>query len=443
MDALTRERTVLRTILYERPILSTLLDLSLAAGLVLAWIGRGSEGSDFTVMLIALPACARLAAAAFRIDGCCVAAGALGIPHHLEAVRRVQIALVALWAGLPSIYLLLIGYDVRAVSVLCMASAFGMSLLRPWVLWAALVAWWVGRHFELDLWSFAATPWGVALFVGLALVSFVLWLRMPALAQTRGAWSAAALADARHELSTETPPVHSPKLDALLPSSGRLKPATFWGGLGHLPGSGWKLTAAYVLPWLAVYVLVHFYRHGRADVAAFLAGSLMAGGLSGYRFFTMQGTWATSAGEQSLLLLTPRWPTTGGLRLLVFRSIWEPLPASIVAWASVAVLGWACGWLPLAAVVQGAAAVVAATLALFGFLLLFLAQSRLRKTNRLAMLYLVIILFTGLMMFILRKSPQAWYVCCALLLAASLLPAIAFSLRRPQFPVRPDGDVVL
>ena len=81
--------------------------------------------------------------------------------------------------------------------------------------------------------------------------------------------------------------------------------------------------------------------------------------------------------------------------------------------------------------------------ALFGFLVLFLAQSRLRKTNRLAMTYLVVIGFVGMMMLILVRSYAAWNACGALLFGIALLPGLAFALRRPQFPVRPDGDVVL
>jgi hypothetical protein len=443
MDALRRERALLRTLLFERPVISALLALVLAAGFIVAWFQASLEETFFPLALLAAPVFAKLAISAWRLESLGESAGALGIPGHFEAVRRVQYSLVGL-VVVPSIYLLLLGYGPQSSLALCMAGAIAVCLQRVWTTWAVIIAWWVIDHFHFDVWTFAGSAPGALLFMALSVAGFVLWFRAPRYAHARGVWSAAGYADARHE-TADAPGLAPPSADLaeLHPGSGRMRPATFWGALGYLPAGGIRLTATFALTWLAVFAGMHFYRQGRSDISAFLTSSGIAGALAGYRFFTLQGLWATSAGEQSLLVLTPRWPARGALKCLVLRSLWDPLPVSVVAWLAVAITGLGLGWFPWPVVVKGAATLVTVMVALFGFLLLFLAQSRLRRMNRLAMAYLVFVLFTGLITVALLQTTGAWKTGCALLLGAALFPALAFILRRPQFPVRPDGDVVL
>jgi len=375
MDALKHERALLRVLLFERPIFSAILALAMTAGCVIAL-----RGWNFTaLLLIAGPAFAWLGASAFRLEGSCESAGALGIPGHLPAARRVQYILAGLFAILPSIYLLVLGFDRRVVLMICLAGAVAVSLQRPWTMITLVIAWWAIRYFDFEFWEFAGTAPGILLVAACSIAGFLLWFRVPAWAHARGVWATVALADARHEmLADDLPPAPSPQLDSLLPSGERMGPETFWGALGHLPDRGFRLTAAFATTWLAVFVAMHFYKHGQSDVGAYLASSLLAGTLAGLRFFKLQAVWSTTAGEQSLLMLTPRWPPRGALKGLVYRSLWEPLPAAIVAWLAVSIAGQTLGWFSLRIVAQGAVGVIAAMVALFGFLVLFLAQSRLR-----------------------------------------------------------------
>jgi hypothetical protein len=217
----------------------------------------------------------------------------------------------------------------------------------------------------------------------------------------------------------------------------------FWGALGHLTGFNLRWTLIVALGSTAAFVLGHAYWYGRNDAEIFLAYSVLAGALTGWRFFVIQGAWATTAGEQSLLVLAPRWPAPRELKWLVIRTFWSQIPASTMAWLMLAVVGFATEWIPGTVIARGALGLFSTAYALFGFLLVFLAGRRLRKRNRLAMLYLVVIGIAGVLLIPFQKSVTAWGVLCLMLIVPATLALLAFCVRRPQFPVRPDADLVL
>jgi hypothetical protein len=165
--------------------------------------------------------------------------------------------------------------------------------------------------------------------------------------------------------------------------------------------------------------------------------------MAGWPFFMIQGAWATSALEQSLLVLSPRWPDLRALKWLVIRTLWSQSPTWLIAWTLLAALGLAAGWIGWPVVARGAAGLLCIVSALFGFLLVFLTRRRLKKQNRLAMLYLVVTGIAGLLLIPFQKSAAAWQVLCLMLIIPAALAVLAFCLRRPQFTVRPDADLIL
>lgn len=469
MDALRLYGAILRTLVFERPAIAIVLLVVILIGFVLGALGPVHGTSGFAILAVAVPAWGLLTAAALRLEGCCVSAGALGIPGHYPAARRTQYLLLALFAGVPSIYALLLSREPNASMYILLGSAIGVLLGRAFVLPGVIAAVWLTSRVQFDPWAFAGTLQGALLFLAVTIAGYLLWFRAPLQFHAHGVWSAAALADARHETlgvpghetvahagtvdarpgnfgsaptpGPQRPPVSGHAIESLLPAGVSLRPASFWGGLGHLPDAGWRLTAVFAAIGLGAFVIPHFYRHGRTDVGAFLAISLIAGAWAGCRSLRLEGAWATSAGEQSVLMLTPRWPSRPALKWLVISSLWNPVPEPFVAWLAVAVVGVSLGWLPWPLAAQGAAGLAATSVACFAFLPLFLAQKRIRKDNRLAQAYLVFVGFTGLIMLMLVKSPEGWALCCELLFGVALLPLLAFLLRRPQFPARPDDNV--
>jgi hypothetical protein len=278
----------------------------------------------------------------------------------------------------------------------------------------------------------------------LSLVAFAAWVRGLPRAHQRGVFEGAALADARHEEAAPTAQADAATEKLLAhAATGRLSPRVFWGVLGHVHALNRRAAFLLTLGAIALFAVLHAHQRGRADSATFLAGSAIVGVLAGWQFFAMQGAWATSAKEQELLVLAPRWPARRALKGLVLRSFWSQLPASLVAWLSVAVLGLAAGWLSWPVVARGATGLFSVAFALFGFLLLFLARTRLKKRNRLAMLYLIVTGIAGLLLVPFQNSGSAWRVLCLMLVVPAALALLAFCLRRPQFPVRPDADLVL
>lgn len=444
MDALRTERVMLRALLFLRPGAAVFCILIAIAGLATAWLEPSTFRDILAPSLIAISMAACLLIAATRLDACCRSAGALGIRRHLEHARRTAGILLLVFVALPATYLLIMGFGWLGLSVTFAAGAIGVHLFRNTLLVWLVLGLWIAARMGLDAWSFAASSRGALAIVALSLVACVAWVRALTRAHQQGVLDGATLADARHEGAPAAVP-SSTDIDKLLATTatGRLSPLVFWGTLGHVSILNWRGTFLFALAALLLFLVLHTYHRGHADSATFLTWSAIAGLLSGWVFFSMQGAWATSAQEQNLLVLSPRWPEPRELKWLVLRTFWSRLPAALVAWLMVAALGLAAGWLSWPIVARGAAGLVSIAFALFGFLLLFLARRRLKKRNRLAMLYLVVTGIAGLLLIPFHQSAGAWRVLCLMLVVPAALALLGFCLRRPQFPVRPDADLVL
>lgn len=444
MDALKIERVILRTLLLSRPGVVVFLAILMVAGMGTAWLEPGGFRNVFVPAIVGITCAAFLSMAGLRLDACCRSAGALGIPMHLQRARRTQLILLFLFVLLPASYLLAMGFGGIALSATFAAGFFGVSLFRNSFPFWVIVAWWLLPKLGVDPWSVVFTPWGTAVIVAGSLAGFALWLHAPMRAHQNGLWDSAGLADARHEEEGAVPTKQG-TTDALLAgaSSGRLTPGMFWGALGHVSTFNRRATIIEVLVGIAVVVALHAYQHGRVDSAVFLAASILAGAMAGWPFFMMQSAWATSAGEQSLWVLAPRWPAQAALKWLVIRSFWSRIPPALITWLLLAGLGLFAGWIDWQVVARGAMAMFSIAFAFFGFLVLFLAKRRLRKRNRLAMGYLVFTGMAGVSLLPVQGSTMAWGVLCLMLLVPAAFALLAFVLRRPQFPVRPEADMVL
>lgn len=443
MDALRTERVILRTLLLAQPGRAIFCALIAVIGLATAWLEPGEFRDILAPAMVAIPMAAFLAIAAIRLDACCHSAGALGIPLHLHFAQRAQLALLVSFVALPAIYLLMMGFGWRGLSLAVAAGVVGVHLFRSALLAWVVLALWLAPRLGVDVWAFASSAAGAAVIVALSAWGFAAWLRTPSRAQHQGILDSATLADSRHEPAGV--PANAPEIDALLAGAeqARISPRMFWGALGHVSAMNRRAATLLVVAGVAVFIATHFYKGGRADAGFLQAFSTVAGLLAGWQFFAMQGAWATTAGEQSLLVLTPRWPGRRALKWLLVSSFWSRIPASLTAWVATTGIGVAAGWITWAVAVRAAITLFAVAFALFGFLLLFLAKRRLRKRNRLAMLYLVITGIAGLLLIPFHASVAAWRVLCLMLVTPAALALLAFCLRRPQFPVRPDADVVL
>ncbi|HKU88196.1 MAG TPA: hypothetical protein VJP84_00270 [Steroidobacteraceae bacterium] len=443
MDALRIERVMLRTLLIAQPRRAVFCVIIALAGAAAPWLEPGPFRDILAPAMIGLASATFLAIAATRLDACCHSAGALGMPRHLEHVHRTQAMLLCLCVALPAIYLLAMGFGWFALSVSFGAGATGVHLLRNPVLPLLVVAAWGSSKLGWDPWSFAYSAPGAIVVVILSGAGFATWFLSPKRLQKQGILDSATLSDARHEAAAV--PSGGAAVDKLLIGSaeGRISAPMLWGAMGHVAGFNRRWTAILSIVGAAAFFAVHAYRHGRGDSAFFLACSVLAGLMAGWPFFMIQGAWATSALEQSLLVLSPRWPDRRALKWLVIRTLWSQSPTWLIAWTLLAALGLAAGWIGWPVVARGAAGLLCIVSALFGFLLVFLTRRRLKKQNRLAMLYLVVTGIAGLLLIPFQKSAAAWQVLCLMLIIPAALAVLAFCLRRPQFPVRPDADLIL
>ena len=443
MDALRIERVMLRVLLFAQPGRAAFLAIIAVIGLATAWLEPSEFRDLLSPALVGITMAAFLVMGAVRLDACCHSAGALGIPLHLEYARRTQLILLLLFVALPAIYLLAMGFGWMALSATFAAGVVGVHLFRsPLLIWLILSLW-IASKMGLDAPAFAASAAGATIVAVLSVAGMAAWLRAPLRSQQQGVMDSAALADARHEV--DAVPTIAPSVDQLLAGAGtdRPSPRMLWGALGHVSGFNRRWAALVALLAVAAFFAVHAYRHGRADSAYFLACSVVAGLMAGWPFFMLQGAWAITANEQSLLVLSPRWPVGRELKWLVIRTFWSQSPTWLIAWVALAVTGLLAGWIPWSVAGRGAAGFLSIAFALFGFLLVFLARRRLKKQNRLAMLYLIVTGIAGLLLIPFERSAGAWKVLCLMLLIPAALALLAFCLRRPQFPVRPDADLVL
>jgi hypothetical protein len=450
MDALKRDATVLRALLLDGAG-TTIALLAFAALGFLFVLNPGPDSLVTFYLCMGVVAAAFVFRAAVRVSMCCYSAGHIGIPHHVDAIQRAQIFIVAAFVLIPTVLSLLAGGDWRAlvifVAVVGLAIRPMEQLSLVFIGLLAIKALVSTTH--LDLWSLAFGAPGVVTVLVLSAWSIADWLKLPRRIEILATAGFATLADASHETD------HAVELDARSGAFERefadvlaprqpdvISPRRLWLGMGFDTRTPWRGRALELAIAVAVLAAAHVVKDGRWDLNVYLLASAYAGTLVFGRFQSLHQGWLVTPGEQSLLLLAPRWPARAALKQALLRSAWSGLPIIYAGWALLSLIAVALqyvSWRMVLLALLGHAAVLISSLGIF---LSYFSRSRLRATNWLQMAYLLIA-FVGTVCLIAGAafgSLMSTLIGTAMVLAPFLIALLAFSTCRLLFPVeRPES----
>jgi hypothetical protein len=446
MDALRREAAVLRALLLAGPVITIPLMLMIVSAFLLGGV-QDEKRVEMSLSCMLFAVVCLVARAATRVRTYCASAGPLGVPDHAVVMRRAQCILIGLVTLVPIAFAYWIGGDFRAVVVFVAGAAFGIYLSETLML-ALIVAFSLNGLDKagIDVWPYVFGIPGSAAILLASAWGIARWLRLPGRLETAAAATSHSLADPGHE-SQDAAEVDAADVafeshleDVLAPGNPLLlTPRRLWIGLSYDPrGSGWRALATGFLVALVALVILHFWKHARWDTGAYLAISgLVALNVFG-RFGAMTEAWLRTHGEQSILVLSARWPSRKEFKLVLLRSVWSGIPGLLGGWMAFSAATLATGWISWESVLLAAlihAAVIVSSLGLF---LSYFARSRVRTTNLVQMGYLLIAVggTATLLISVANGSVTGTVVGAGLLLAPAAAALLAFFLRPALFPVQ-------
>jgi len=444
MDALRRDTAILHGLLLAGLGTPIVLIVTAFMAFLLGVLPDEKRVDVFQLFMLFSIVCL-VARAASRVRMYCASAGPLGIPRHALAMRRAQCIVITLLTLLPIAFALWIGAGFRAVVIFVGGTAIAIYIAEALVL--VVIAAFSLRGLAatgVDVWSLlfgipgsmvilAASAWGIGR-----------WLRLPQRLEAEAAAASLTFADPAHE-GVDAEEVNAANFafeshlgDVLTPHA--LTPRKLWIGLSYDPRGDWRVNAIGVFVALAIVVICHFWKHARWDLGVYLALSAIFATYVYGRFNQMHEAWLRTQGEQSLLVLSARWPARTAFKVMLLRSIWTGIPELLAGWLLFSVVELAIGWVDWSTVILTAIGQVAVLVSALGIFLGYFAYSSVPRTNLLQMAYLLIALagIATLLTSLAHGFVPGTLVGAGLLLGPSAVAFLAFFLRPALFPVQID-----
>jgi hypothetical protein len=447
MDALRRDAAILRGLLLGGPGITIALALIAFTAFMLSVL-PDEKGLDAILACLLFSIVCLLARAASRVPMYCESAGLLGLPRHALAMRRAQCILIGFFTLPPIAYALWSGAGFRAVVIFVGGAAIGIYLaeaLTLVVIAAFALKGVAATGVDISALLFGAP--GSAVILAASAWGIARWLQLPKRLEAAAAAASLTFSDSAHEgtdvegLDAANEAFEHHLGDVVSPRAPQvLTPRRLWIGLSYDPRGNWRTNATGLLFVLAVAVICHFWKHARWDLGVYLAVSGIFAIFVFGRFQQMNEAWLRTPGEQSLLVLSTRWPTRAAFRLVLLRSVWTGVPELLAGWLLFSAADLAFGWIEYQSVTLAAFGLLATLVSSLGIFLSYFSYSRVRRTNVLPMAYLLIALagIATLLTSIAHAHIPGTLIGAALLLGPAAVAFLAFFLRPTLFPVQID-----
>ena len=445
MDALRRDAAILRGLLLGGRGITMALALIAFTAFMLCVLPDHTRLRGFLGCLLFSTVCL-LARAASRVRMYCDSAGRLGLPRHPLAMRRAQVILIGLFTLLPIACSLWLGVGFPAVVIFVGGTALAIYLAEALGLVAiAAVALRGLAAAGVDIWALLISATGSAVVLAVSAWGIARWLQLPKRLEAAAAAASHTFADSAHEdidateLDAANEAFEHHIGDVLAPREPQvLTSRRLWVGLSYDPRVHWRANATGLLVALAGAAICHFWKHARWDGGAYLAMSGIFATFVFGRFQQMNEAWLRTPGEQSLLRLSARWPTRTAFKLVLLRSVWTGIPELLAGWLLLSVADLMLGWIEYQSVALAALGLLATLVSSLGIFLTYFAYTRVRRTNLLPMLYLLVAIAgtATLLISIAHGHMPGTLIGSALLLAPAALAFLAFFLRPALFPVQ-------
>jgi hypothetical protein len=444
MDALRRDAAILRELLIAGPLLTIPLLLFAFLAFLLGAQAEKNPVEAFLLCMLFSQVCF-VARAASRVATYCESSGRLGMPFHAAAMRRAQCIVISLFTLVPGAFALWIGADFHIVIIFLGGITLAIYLAEAliWVVFAAFALKGLAAT-GVDPIPFLFGTFGSVVILSVSAWGIARWLRLPQRLESAAGAASSALSDIAHEAEDGELDMANDVFEDYLgdvlapPEPESISPRRLWIGLSYDPRGNWRANAIGACIAIALILICHFWKHGIWDVRVYLMASGVFALYVFGRFQQMHEAWLRTPGEQSLLVLSPRWPPRARMKALLLRSVWGGIPALFAGWLLFSGVTLATGWIGWREVLLALLGLAAVLVSSLGIFLSYFAHRALRATSRLQMFYLLIAL-VGTATFLIsvaNGSRSGALIGAALVLAPFAVAALAFTLRPALFPVQ-------
>jgi hypothetical protein len=458
MDAIGKYSRVVYVLLLERGLIIVLLAAFYAVAAFLAIVLDSAKTANVILIMAAIPACGLAAIASERVSLCSADCAILGVPSSARILRNGQVVILGLIVGVPICLALLYGAKVDMAALLIIPAAFGTLLVQRgrWsgIVWIVLV---VGANVfptaSQRLVSAAAVPtlrW-VAIVVGVVLLHR--WLGLAERIRKRTVGHDLSPIDRRLETAavvTGAPSLTQRQIDKLGQAydqeidqvgreiaDGRITYKALAVGLSIVTTSNWRGWAQTVgIAW-AILCAAHFGLKPRFQQVVFIWMIISAAGALFSRLGTIRLAWHSFAAEESLLLLTPKWPNAESVKRFFLKLMLRNQTGAWIGWVLVIAPFIALGWIGLPQAEISIVLLLSVSSGSSGALLFALSRPH-HEGISISTIGFLVCAVVGVATFLFGSAgfPHARWAGIALILVPLLWGGLSFVSRPLQFPVQ-------
>jgi hypothetical protein len=457
MDAVNRNWQVLRALVLARPLVLVALALFyVVAGFLLVMLEADKKVSLILIMC-AIPACGVFAIATQRVIQYTAEASSLGIPRHRESIRVGQLWLLGVFVGIPAGIAVALGGNLSYIVLLLVPAASGV-LLAVYARWVFLI-WITFAVTTRFTYSFGAwmpglgNPWIRAILVSLSVAVLYWWLGL-ANRIARRSLPSLVIADARHESTSATigqalgadpkqyelyEKAYDRGITAIIAgiTDRSISKRALQVGLAMPGRTNWRFVGVMVAISLVALLFLHLKNPRAVQPTGYLGITLLAAvALFGQLNAVMQACKARAI-EESLLVLTPRWPAQDKVKSLFLQIILERQSGTWAGWIFISLFATVLGWVGVEELFISAVIMIAAGSCATGALMLALSRKVFKEVSLLT-IATVLCGVVGTVVFLVGDNAivHGQIVGLSLILIPIAVGSLSFSIRPLQFPVR-------
>jgi hypothetical protein len=457
MDAINRNWQVLRALVLARPLILVVLSLFYVVAGLLVLMLEANKTVSIILIMCAIPACGVFAIATQRAIQYTAEASSLGIPRHRESIRVGQLWLLSVFVGIPAGIDVILGGNLSYIVLLLVPAASGV-LLAIYARWVFFI-WITFAVTTRFTYSFGAwmpglgNAWIRAILVCLSVAVLYWWLGL-ANRTARRSLPFLVIADARHESTTTSigqalgrdprqyelyEKAYDQGITAIvagITDSGITKRALQIGLA--MPGrTNWRFVGVMVAISLVALLFLHLTNPHAVQPTGYLGITLLAAvSLLGQLNAVMQACKARAI-EESLLVLTPRWPAQDQVKSLFLQIIVERQSGTWAAWILISLFATVLGWVGVEELFICVVIMIAAGSCATGALMLALSRKVFKEVSLLTIAMLMCgAVGTGVFLVGDDAIAHGQMFGLGLILVPIAVGSFSFSIRPLQFPVR-------
>ena len=205
-----------------------------------------------------------------------------------------------------------------------------------------------------------------------------------------------------------------------------------------LPGrTNWRYVGIMVAMSLVALLFLHLKNPRAVQPTGYLGITLLAAMSLFGQLNIIAQSFKARAGEEALLVLTPRWPTQEGVKSLFLQIILERQSGVWAGWTLLSLVSTVLGWVGAEELFLSTVVMVAASSCATGGLLLAFSSKVFKEVSLVTIATLLFgVVGTVAFLFIADGNVPVQILALGLILLPLAIGSLCFSIRPMQFPVQ-------